>query len=225
MDWISWSRNWSTRSTMTSSRRSLRRRRKYWHLQADPRLKQNQEDLELLAHLPGLFLFLKEHGFILNQELNSIKLTQWEKSKHSSSTRRTRRRRWCDRILETERWSSEKIWVLPNIGLMTYGRARWQEAEATRKDFNTVLTRQDKKFFTSELFKVIQDPIPLILHYWTMSWFRTISSSTLIILDERSIHTPSQNHGWQLEDKIRAGTDWRYSLQPWIPCIRITKIQ
>ena len=34
-----------------------------------------------------------------------------------------------------------------NIGLMMYGRARWQEAEETRKDFNTVLIRQDKKFF------------------------------------------------------------------------------
>ena len=38
-----------------------------------------------------------------------------------------------------------------NIGLMMYGRARWQEAEATTKDFNIVLTRQDKKFFISEL--------------------------------------------------------------------------
>ena len=28
-----------------------------------------------------------------------------------------------------------------NIGLMMYGTARWQEAEATRKDFNTVLIR------------------------------------------------------------------------------------
>ena len=45
----------------------------------------------------------------------------------------------------------------------------WHEAEATRKDFNIVLTRQDKKFFISELFKVIQDAIPLILHYRTMS--------------------------------------------------------
>ena len=36
---------------------------------------------------------------------------------------------------------------------MICGRARWQEAEATRKYFNTVLTSQDKKFFTSELFK------------------------------------------------------------------------
>ena len=32
-----------------------------------------------------------------------------------------------------------------DIGLMTYGRARWQEAEATRKDFNTVLTRQGQE--------------------------------------------------------------------------------
>ena len=49
------------------------------------------------------------------------------------------------------------------------GRVEWKEAEAIRKDFNIVLTRQDKKFFVSELFKVIQDAIPLILHYSTMS--------------------------------------------------------
>ena len=55
-----------------------------------------------------------------------------------------------------------------NIGLMMNGRAKWQEAEATRIDFNTVLIRQDKKYFTSELFKVIQDAIPLILHCRTM---------------------------------------------------------
>ena len=35
------------------------------------------------------------------------------KTKYSSSARRlTSRRRWGDRILETERWSSEQIWVL-----------------------------------------------------------------------------------------------------------------
>ena len=76
------------------------------------------------------------------------------------------------------------------IGLMMYGRARWQEAEATWKDFDIVLTRQNKKFMISELFKVIQDAIPLILHCRTMYWFRTISSSTFIILDVRSIYTP-----------------------------------
>ena len=49
-----------------------------------------------------------------------------------------------------------------NIGLMICGRVQWQEAEATRKDFNVVLTHQDKKFFISELFKTILDAVPLI---------------------------------------------------------------
>ena len=61
---------------MTTNRRLLQRRRKYLSLQADPRLKQNQEDFQLLAHLQGLIVFSKEHGCILNQEVNSISLTQ-----------------------------------------------------------------------------------------------------------------------------------------------------
>ena len=55
-----------------------------------------------------------------------------------------------------------------SIGLMKGGRAKCKEAEAKRKDFNIVLTRQDKKFSISELFKVIQDAIPLILHFRMM---------------------------------------------------------
>ena len=55
-----------------------------------------------------------------------------------------------------------------NVGLMMHGRRRWQKAEATIKDCNIVLTRQDKNFFISELFKVIQDAILLILLYRTM---------------------------------------------------------
>ena len=43
------------------------------------RLKQNQEDLLLFAHLQELYLFVKEYGLKLNQELNSIKRTQWQK--------------------------------------------------------------------------------------------------------------------------------------------------
>ena len=45
---------------------------------------------------------------------------------------------------------------------MKSGRAQWQKAEETRKDFNIVLIHQDKKFFISDFFKVIQDAIPLI---------------------------------------------------------------
>ena len=67
------------RSTTTTSRGPLQRRRKYLRLQAGPRPKQNLEDLHPLAHLQGLFLFLKEDGLILNEELNPIKRTQWQK--------------------------------------------------------------------------------------------------------------------------------------------------
>ena len=48
---------------------------------------------------------------------------------------------------------------------------RWKSKMAgsggNKKKINTVLTRQDK-FFTSELFKVIQGAIPWILHFRTM---------------------------------------------------------
>ena len=110
-----------------------------------------------------------------------------------------------------------------NIGLMMHESARWQEAEVTLKDFNTVVTRQEEKFFTFELFKVIQDAIPLILHCRTIYWFRIISSSTFITLDVQTIFTPSWIQDWYQEDNIWAGKDRRYFLQPWIPCRRITK--
>ena len=48
-----------------------------------------------------------------------------------------------------------------DIGLTISGRAPWQEEEETRKDFGNVLILQEK-FFTSELFKVIQDARNLI---------------------------------------------------------------
>ena len=55
-----------------------------------------------------------------------------------------------------------------SIGLMNCGRVEWQEAGATRKDFNIVLIHQDKKFFISELFNFMLDAISLILDYRTM---------------------------------------------------------
>ena len=41
------------------------------------------------------------------------------------------------------------------------------------------------------LFKVIQDAVLLILHYRTMSLFRTVSSSTFNTSDVQSIYNPS----------------------------------
>ena len=43
----------------------------------------------------------------------------------------------------------------------------------------------------TELFKVIQDAVLLILHYRTMSLFQTVSSSTFITSDVQSIYIPS----------------------------------
>ena len=75
------------------------------------------------------------------------------------------------------------------IGLTTVGRKAWQEEEETRKDTSIVLIRQEQ-FFTSELFKVIQDAISLILLYRTMYLFRTTSSSTFITSDVQSMYIP-----------------------------------
>ena len=46
---------------------------------ADQKLKQNRQDLPLLAHLQELYLFVKEYGLILNHKLNPIKRTQRQK--------------------------------------------------------------------------------------------------------------------------------------------------
>ena len=54
------------------------------------------------------------------------------------------------------------------------------------KKINIALTRQDKKFCTSEFVKVTQDAIPLILH----------SLRIIIILDVHSVYTPSQIQDW-----------------------------
>ena len=56
----------------------------------------------------------------------------------------------------TQYWS-DGMWKSKN------GRRRRQQEK-----INIVLIHQDKKFFISELFKVIQDAIPLILRYRTM---------------------------------------------------------
>ena len=108
-----WSQTWATtRRTTTTSRRLLKRRRKYLRLQADQRLKQNREDIQLLAHLRELYPFVKEYGLILIQELNSIKLTQWQKDWTLFLGMDNYLEKWDDRSLETERWSSERFCAL-----------------------------------------------------------------------------------------------------------------
>ena len=74
------------------------------------------------------------------------------------------------------------------IGLTKSGRKLWQEE--TRKDTNFVLTSQ-KQSCTSELFKVIQDAVSMILLSKTMTLFRATSSRTFFMSDVHSIYIPS----------------------------------
>ena len=71
------------------------------------------------------------------------------------------------------------------VGLTTSGRRVWLEEEETRRDTSTVLIS-----CISELFKVIQDAILLILLNRTMLFFRATSSSAPIMSDvEKNIKT------------------------------------
>ena len=104
------------------------------------------------------------------------------------------------------------------ICLTKSARAAWQEEEDTRKDFSIVLILQEQ-FCTSEF----SDAISLILHYRTMSLFRTVSSSTFITSDVQSIYIPSSIQDWYREDKNWA-TDRQYSFCLWILWTKNTRI-
>ena len=89
----------------------------------------------------------KELGLMLNEETFALRLSSVEEIDPSSSSRKpTSRQWWSDWILENKRSSPESFLVL-------------------------ILQEQ---FYTSELFKVVQDAIPLILLYRTMTLFRTV---------------------------------------------------
>ena len=209
MAWISLSRTWATRRTTTTTSRKplrcsskiLRWKRMYLLLRADQKLKQNHEDVLLLAHLQELFLSVKDLGLILSQKIIRLSLAKCQN-------------KWVlffDMVIYLEK-KMERLscgdWKIIfgtnlrtlNIGMMKCGRARCKGAEATRKYFNIVPTRQDKKYFISELFKVIQDAIPLILNCRTVYLFQTISSSTFITSDV----TPSR-----IQDCYPGGRNFR----------------
>ena len=179
-------------------------------LQADRRQKQNHRNEILPAHPQEPYLSGKEFGPMFRITFNLRSCSVEEINSSSSRCKNTTRRRWNDWILENKRRSSKPFCVFSTLVWWKVEEHHGKKEEETRKDFSIVLILQDKKFFTSELFKVIQDAILLILHYKTMSWFRTMSSSTLITLDVQSICTPSSIHDWYQEANIWA-TDRQYS--------------
>ena len=79
-----------------------------------------------------------------------------------------------------------------NIGLMMSGRARWQEAEATRKNqYCTDPSGQEILYLRAHQGHSGRNPIDPSLQDKCID-SEQFSSSTFIILDVRSIYTPSQ---------------------------------
>ena len=167
--------NWVTRGKSNEcqicSSKTLRWNRMHLLLRGDQRPKQNHKDeISCQPHPQELYPSVRESGLMSSQKIIRISPTRCQNDD------------WLlffvmVSFLENKmnRLNSGEYKVVfgtnlrtLSIGLMKCARAQWQEAEATRKDFNIVLIRQDKKFFTSELFKFIQDAIPLILHCSTM---------------------------------------------------------
>ena len=195
-------------------------------LQADQRPKQNHKDVLLPAPPQKLYLLVKELGLKLNSGKHS--LSDYPVSK---------------KLIHLLRHGS-----LPrdNDGAIEF----WRIKDNLQKHFPYCHHWSDDKWKKSmaggggnkKRFQYCSDSSGTILYlralqghsgrslidpslYRTMSLFRTVSSSTFIKLDVRSKYTPSQIQDWYREDKIQAGTDRRYSSQPWIPCIRIIKTQ
>ena len=117
-----------------------------------------------------------------------------ETDQSSSSWQSVSGRLWSDWILEIKRLSSKRILSALIIGLLKCGRVQWQEEEETRK-YSVLYWCFRNNSLPPSSSRSFRDAILLILHHKTLSWFRTISASTLIKLDVRSIYILIINSG------------------------------
>ena len=78
-------------------------------------------------------------------------------------------------------------------------------------DLNTLVTDLIDRTLNQELNPIKRTQWPLIPHCRTMCQFRTSSSSTFVMSDVQSIHTPSLVQDRLREDKIQAGKNRRCS--------------
>ena len=159
---------------------------------------------------------------------NSIRssVTSGKKNKHSSSTRRTTsRRRWCDRILETERWSSEQIWALSILVWWFMeeqdGRKRRQQEKISIL-YWLVRTRNSSPSSSPRPFRTQSQ--------WSFTTGQCIDSEQFLqvhlsywMCGQFTLH-----HKFRIDTgrtKFKQRKDRRCSLRLWIPWIRITKIR
>ena len=163
--------NKTRRTTKTSKKpvrcscKILRWRRMYLLLRTEQRLKQNHKDVLLPAHLP-----------IGERKWTDIEPEDYSPIAHPVSKQLSTLLRHCRQpreddgaiefcrfkdylrndLVQSQHWSDE-MW-----------KSSMGKSGGNKKYFNVVLIHHVKKFFISELFKVIQDAISLIFHYKTV---------------------------------------------------------
>ena len=176
MDWTSWSQTWSTNTT-TTSRKPLRRRLNYsrWKrnvfafasqskAKAKPRRSSTAYSSTRTVPICERFWTDIEPGtyshiaFPVSKRLSTLFVMVIYLTREDDGAIEFWR---CgQKTLQVWEFSTLVWWNVEEQN----GRRRRQEEKISILYW----LHQDKKFFISELFKVIQDAIPLILHYRTM---------------------------------------------------------
>ena len=112
----------------------------------------------------------REYNLPRTWEIFILRLCSIEEIDASSSSWTTcaSRRRWGSSNSGELNRIFRNISCIALIGLTASGRHAWQEEEETRKD-SSCTDSSGLTLYESELFKVIQDAILLILHFKTMS--------------------------------------------------------
>ena len=197
-------------SVVQSKEYALRLNASGFALLADQRPKQNHEDVLLPAHPQELYPSGRKVDWcwawrLFASRLLSVRTTEYSSSSWSS----TSRRRWSDWILEIK-------------------KIKWKSTMAkgggNKKDFNIVLIHQDKKFFIFSSSRSF-----MTQSRWSFITGQCFYSEQFlpVHLSCRMCNQYAFHHQFRIGTgrTILAGTDRRCSLQPWILCIRITKIR
>ena len=113
--------------------------------------------------------------------------------------------------------------ILSTLNIDWSDEATWQEEEEARKDFNILLTYQDKKFLSPSSSKSFRTQSHWSFSTGQMYWFRTILRQHLThwMCNQITLH-----HKLRIDTgkQIWAKENRQYSLRLWIRWTRNTKI-
>ena len=140
----------------------------YLRLRADQRLKQNHEDISASSSIktvpigertwidiePGTQI---DHAYPVAKRMNTLHRHGEVPREEDGAIEFWRLKDDLRNKFEYSQYWSDDVW-----------KSRMAGGGGNKKIFQCLLIRQDKKFSTSELFKAVQDAIPLILHCGTM---------------------------------------------------------